>query len=145
MKDFFGNKRPVLTTGQIASSEFAVIKVGNNSREALVQSLNVSYNRQVETITEVGSTAIHWVPGRSSGTFTISKLVGNEFFENWETECGIIESLSVNVTGGNCGFTGGGAVSFTGGVLVNVGFSLSAQSLQITQNATVNFASMSKR
>lgn len=143
MIDFFGYNRTARSTGNIASSEFAIISVGG--QQSLVQNMNVSYQQQVDQVVEVGDTNINFVPGRAQGSVSVSKLVGaGGFFSGWRgTQCGRITPISVRVSGGKCGFTGNGRLNFDGGIIQSVSLSMSAQQLQIAETANILVASMS--
>jgi len=142
MKDVFGRERTAVSSGEIASSEAAIITAGGE--QALVQSVTCNYSQAIDTVTEIGKPNVYWVPGKSNGTINISKLVGKKFFEGWTgTTCGAIESLAVKVSGESCGFSGSGGVDFDGGMLESVGFNMTAQQMQITNQCTIRVASMS--
>lgn len=143
MADLFGYEKPALSSGQVASADFALVSLG--SKNALVQSCDASYTQKIEEITQVGDTQIYWLPGRPSGQLSISKLVGSGgFFAGWSLgNCGKIDSAKIHVQGGRCGFTGGGTISFSGGVVETVQMRLGTQQQTIAETLQVKVASMS--
>ena len=144
MRDVFSYDNNIKTQGQVASSDYARVSVKQGGgRNALVQSVDVSYRQQIEEITQVGSTQIYWLPGRPSGNISISSLVGSEgFFADWKAPCGKLDTASINVEGGNCDFTGQGSLFFKGAVVESLTANLSTGRQTITQGAQVRVANM---
>lgn len=143
MQDIFNYNRTSKSAGQVASSEFAVISLGG--KQSLVQSVTVQYGQTIQPIVQIGDVNIYLMAGRAQGSVQASKLVGGGgFLSGWKgKECGKISSMSVNMNGGRCGFSGGGSLSFDGGILESVNITLSAEQLQISESATIKIASMS--
>jgi hypothetical protein len=144
MADLFGYSRTGNAIGQVASAEYAAVNVGG--KLALVQSVEVSYQQQIDEVKAVGDSNVYWVPGRPSGTINVSKLVGTGgFFKDWsQGQCGEITSLSVNLNGGNCGFSGSGSLSFTGAVVETFSLSMSAQQHTVSETAAIRVATISR-
>ena len=144
MADLFGYTRSGNSLGQVASSEFAAVNVGG--KLALVQSANVSYAQQIDEVKAVGDSNIYWIPGRPSGSISVTKLVGTGgFFSGWNAgQCGQINSLSVNLQGGSCGFSGSGSLSFTGAVIESFSLELNSQSQTISETAQIKVATISR-
>lgn len=145
MSDVFSYTNEIQPSGQIASSDFARIAVGSGSaRNALVQSCDVNYAQMIEEVTQVGSTQIYWLPGRPQGRVGVQSLVGSSgFFADWRGECGKIDTASVQIQGGRCGFNGGGSLFFTGGIVESVTANVTTGRQTISQGAQVRVASMS--
>jgi hypothetical protein len=145
MADLFGYNRTGNAIGQVASSEYASVNVGG--KLALVQSVNVTYTQQIDEVKAVGDSNVYWIPGRPSGTINVSKLVGQgSFFQGWSAgQCGRIDSLSINVGGGVCGFSsGGGGLSFTGAVVETFSLEMSSQAHTVTETASIKVATISR-
>lgn len=144
MADLFGYNRSGSSLGQVASSEFAGVNVGG--KLALVQQVNVDYTQQIDEVKAVGDSNIYWLPGRPSGNISVDKLVGTGgFFSGWSTgQCGQINSLSVNLSGGSCGFSGSGSLSFTGAVVETFSLQMSAQNQTISETARIKVATVSR-
>lgn len=143
MQDIFNYNRTSKSSGQVASSEFAVISMGG--KQSLVQSVAVSYGQMIQPVTQIGDVNIYLMAGRAQGSVNCTKLVaGGGFLSGWAgKECGKITPMSVNMAGGRCGFSGKGSLSFDGGILESVNITLSAEQLQISESATIKIASMS--
>ncbi len=146
MEDIFTYKNTAITSGQVASADFARIAVSKGGRvNSLVQSCEVSYGQQIEEVTQVGSTQIFWLPGNPRGNISISTLVGADgFFNDWAGECGKIDSATIDVKGGACGFKGNGSLTFSGGVVESLTANISTGRKTIVQGAQVRVASMRK-
>ena len=140
--DIFGYDKPVKSEGQIASSDFAAVTVGN--KQSLVQSVTVDYGQQITPVSQIGDTQIYWVTSRPEGTLNVSKLVGSSgFFDGWKNlDCGKISNLAVSVDGGRCGFTGSGNLTFTGGVIQSVSVRLGTDQTTIGETCVVKIASL---
>lgn len=153
-KDVFEYEKTVNTEGQVASADYAFIKVGNSNPigaaagdssagNALVQNLEITYGQQIEEVLQVGSTQIYWMPGRPQGKITISSLVGpGGFFSEWKGKCGIIKFAEVKLKDDFCGFKGSGSLSFSGAVVESLTASMNTGKLTITQGATIRVANM---
>lgn len=143
MADLFGYSRTGNAIGQVASAEYASINVGG--KLALVQSVNVNYQQQIDEVKAVGDSNVYWIPGRPSGSITVEKLVGTSgFFKDWSAgQCGEITSLSVSINGGACGFSGGGNLSFTGAVVETFTLSMNSQAHTVSESASIKVATIS--
>lgn len=144
MRDVFSYDNNISTSGQIASADFARISVkAGGGRNALIQSVDVSYQQQIEEVTQVGSTQIFWLPGRPQGNISCSSLVGSEgFFADWSAPCGKIDTASIKVEEGRCGFTGRGSLFFSGAVVQSLNTNITTGRQTITQGAQIKTASM---
>lgn len=142
MPDIFGYENNVKNSGTIASSQFATVSTG--TKQALVQSINVNYQQQIDQVFSVGDPNIYWVPGKPSGSLSVQKLVGSGgFFEGWRgNECGKINNLSVSVDGTHCGFTGQGNLTFSGGIIQSVTVQVNSGQLTMSQGCTIQIASL---
>ena len=143
MEDIFGYKRTAQSGGQIASSEFAVIKVGKVV--TLVQSVTVNYGQEIRTIFVVGDVNAYWVPGHAMGNIDVASLVGpGGFFAAWKgTKCGSIQPISITGGKGTCGYsTGDSTIRFDGGMLERVSLTIQQGQLEMAQSASVKVASM---
>lgn len=143
MEDILGYNRTAQSSGQIASSEFAVIKVGKVV--TLVQSVNINYGQEIRTIFVVGDVNAYWVPGHAMGNIDVSSLVGpGGFFAAWKgTKCGSISPVSITAGRGTCGFsTGDSTIRFDGGMIERVSLTIQQGQLEMAQSASVKVASM---
>ncbi len=143
MPTLFGTNRSAKATGQIASSEFAKITLGGVI--SLGQSVNGSYTRNIQTIFEIGNPNVYWLGGHEQGNLQMQRLVGKRgFFADIRPgACGEIKPVAINVTGGTCA-TGSGGLTIGDAILEAVSFGMQAGSLEITDGATLRFASLSR-
>jgi len=146
MTDFFGYQKEVKSTNQLASSEFALFTAG--SQQSLVQSVNASYSQEIRPLYEVGSPAIYWVSGHSSGTVQASRLVGINGFlaglRNVGANCGRVTPVQIQLSGGGaCYASASGGLTFDGAVVESVNFGLSAGAIEITEGFNMRVANMS--
>jgi hypothetical protein len=141
MSDIFGYNRTARSTGQIASSEFAVVTIGGI--QSLVQNTQVNYGQDIRTIFEIGNPNIYWVPGHASGTVDCTSLVGpGGFFAGWKGgKCGAISPISISTSGGTC-YTGNASLYFDGGIIARVSATLTAGTMEISQSVSVQVATM---
>ena len=144
MRDVFSYDNNIATSGQVASADYARVSVkAGGGRNALVQSVDVSYQQQIEEVTQVGNTQIYWLPGRPMGRIGIQSLVGSDgFFADWKAPCGKIDTASISIEGGNCDFEGQGSLFFKGAVVESLNANLSTGRQTISQGASVRVANM---
>jgi hypothetical protein len=73
----------------------------------------------------------------------MGSLVGSEgFFKEWIAPCGKIDTASIKIEGGRCGFTGKGSLFFSGAVVESLTANLATQRQTITQGAAIRTSSM---
>ena len=141
--DIFGYSDTTRKLGQVASSEFASVRIGDGEKNALIQDVQINYEHRIDEVVQVGSSEIYWLPGRPSGTINVSKLVGaGGFFKGWKGECGAIDILEVGLQNGRCQFKGGGGVKFAGGLVQSLSTRLSSQQQTITESAVIRASGM---
>lgn len=142
MEDFFGYNRTAKSEGQIASSEFAVIRVG--TVQSLIQRASVNYGHDIRTVFAVGDPNVYWIPGHAFGTLDLSTLVGaGGFFAGWRgTKCGSISPLSIQAGAGTCFSTGDSTIRFDGGMLERITAEITQNVLEMQQSVSVRVASL---
>ncbi len=143
-RTIFNTQRTVKSSGQVASSEYALVTIGG--RTELGQSVSGTYTRQIRDLYELGSTTVLWLTGREMGNMTFNRLVGGKgFFDGWEGEdCGEIRPVSINLSGGPCVAAASGGLQFQSIMIEGLNFSMSTGALEITEGITMRFASMSR-
>ncbi len=144
MNTIFGTNRTAKSAGQMASSEFARITLGGIV--TLGQNCQGSYNRNIQTIFEIGNPNVYWIGGHEQGSLQIQRLVGKGgFFAELKPDaCGSISPVSIDISSGKC-TTGAGGLTIGDAMLEGVSFGFSAQALEISEGATLRFASLSRR
>lgn len=144
MENFFGVNRTVRPAAQIASSEYAAIKIGSGGG-ALGQRVQGTYTRQIQTIFEIGQTDVYWIAGRDQGSLSFDRLVGGVgFYSGWSPdECGMITPVAIDTAAGQC-VAGAGGLRFDGCMIENLTFGMNAGSLEINEGVTMRVASMNR-
>ena len=144
----FNTSRQTKTSGQVASSEYALITIGG--RTELGQQVRGNYTRQIQTIFEIGSPNVMWLAGHEQGTLNFSRLVGSKgFFSGWDDDadaCGVINPVAVDFTGGTqCLAKATGGLLFEGAMIESLDFSMQAGTLEITEGINLRVASISRK
>jgi hypothetical protein len=118
---------------------------GGGGAGALVQSANFTLTRTVNFLYEIGSTNVYYVGNRRQGQAQLSRVVGGsssfqELLNTYGDMCEP-EMISLEASGG-CG--GGGAVTYNlmEATLTQVGASVTAQEIIITENLGFVFADL---
>jgi hypothetical protein len=144
MRTIFNTDRVTRSRAQLASSEYALVTVGGRSE--LGQSVQGSYNRQIQTIFEIGNPAITWLAGHEQGNMTFQRLVGNRgFFDGWEgDECGVITPVSINLGGGPCVAVAAGGLRFDNAMIEGLNWSITAGTLEIMEGVSMRIGSMGR-
>jgi len=142
MADFFGYDRKIKSSNQLASSEYAALRIGGKVN--LCQQVEVTYKQDVKPIYEVGNPSIFFVPGHASGTIRFGRLAGaDSFFKQLRDKpCGKLTGVSISSEGAGTCSASSGSLSFDGAVIVQVGLSMSTQAIEITESADIVVASM---
>lgn len=148
MIDFFGHEKNVKPNDQIITSEFASFSA--NGKVALVQSVNASYNRQIQPMFEAGSSVVYYIQGNSEGQITVNAAVGKKgFFANFRSlkgTCGKIDRVSIDLlSGGGCSVGASGGLTFSGAQAEGFTVAYSAGPVAVTEGATIRVASMDVR
>jgi hypothetical protein len=147
MQDFFGAEKTVKSSNQIASSEYALITVGQ--RQSLVQSVQAQYGQEVRPIYEIGAPVVYLVNGHSSGNVSMSRLVGaTGFFAslgNVGAACGAITPVNIQLSGGGaCYASASGGLTFDGAKVQGVTLSLGAGQIEMTESVQMMVSNMSQ-
>ncbi len=108
-----------------------------NKGVALIQNVQVSHQQPVQNLFEVGSNKRYYVVGKSSGTFSISQILGFGSdvltqVTNLANPCSGNRTLSISFPNSYCrsgASAAGGALTLTlqGVLLQSVGFTVAAQ------------------
>jgi len=143
MKSIFNTTRNKPALGRVASSEYALINVGG--RTELIQSVQGSYGRQVQSYHEVGTPNVAWVSGSEEGALQIQRLVGkNGFFDGWTGDtCGIIKPVAINLSGGPCVAVATGGLQFHDAIVESVSFQL-AVTPAITESVSIKVGTLAR-
>jgi len=142
MPDIFNYDNPVRMEGALATADFAYVYF-NGARLSLLQNFTMDYRHQVQEIAEVGNPNIYWIPGRPSGAVNVGKLVGDGgIFSSFKLDCGRVGQISVDVTGGKCGYQGNGSASFSAGIIESVSFTVNTGQLTMAESASLRVTNL---
>jgi len=144
-QEFFGYNRTNNPFAQVVSSEHAVISLGAG-KVSLVQSLEADYQQDIRAVFAVGDEGLFWISGHPQGQIQVSRMAGGaQFFSAFNVgSCGRIDSIGISAQGGQlCApTTGGGNLSFTGGIMQGVRLSMQAGKVEITEGVMIKVASL---
>jgi len=159
MADLF-NRTP-MTPGGAFTIDTGVIGGSGGISGILMQSIQVTYQRPVSRVFELGAAGkpnnIYYVQGQPQGNIQIARIVGftaavTAFLAEFGDACTIAShpekhTLTLNLTPSQCDGPAGVAVpkvklKMTGVLLTSVGYSVQAQNLVINENSAAEFVSM---
>lgn len=130
----------------------------------LVQNWNVTYRHDLQEIYEIGSSNLYWVKGHPIGNGTLGRIIGGRKNENADSVrffskdaydmCKGGVAFDIKMTPGVCSLEHGqsslsaSAVStpivlgLKGCVVTQIGFTINAQDVKITEDLQFRFASL---
>lgn len=118
------------------------IKVTVNDALNLVQSVEVTYQREVQPQYELGSENVYLVAGKSNGTVNIDRLIGDALDPYLPGSACELQDINIEKGEASCG-TGSASLSMKG-MLQSVKMSARASDLTVTDGATFVISSLSK-
>jgi hypothetical protein len=145
MADYFGYNKTAKGPGNIVSTSMVLVAIGGGGGSVkLAQQVTIQYQRQITPQYEVGSDSVYMVAGQSSGTWAITRAVG---------ETGLLKpykpgdacsttTLSMSKGNGVCGMEPG-VITGTGCILQSVGIQAAVASTIVTDNAQWMVGSLS--
>lgn len=146
MADIFGYNRTGNAFAQIVSSEFANISIGGSGGGNLLQSFQASYQQDLKPFFAIGDPNLYWVSGFPQGQVDFERAVASAgFFTGLKGQCGIINNITVNASGGQRCATGGGGgtVAFGGAIVQAVRLTMQAGRTEVIEGATIRVANLS--
>lgn len=143
MADYFGYNKTAKGPGNIVSTSMVLMAIGGKSVK-LVQSVDISYQRQVTPQYEVGSDSVYMVAGQSGGTWRVTRAVGEEAIIKPYKPGNACQTTTLSMVKGNgsCGMDPG-MITGTGCILQTVGMNAAVQSTIVTDNAQWMVGSLS--
>ena len=125
------------------------------AKGSLVQSINITYNRNVNRIWELGSQDTYYILGHTEGTAQLSRIIGRadtDILDKLADACtSVNQVISMSAAGpaaaGEAPCPGGEIdfdITISGPVLISRSFSISADNFLITEGASLMFSSLSK-
>ncbi len=147
MKDVYGYDKKVVSDGLVVS-EFASLHIGG--AVGMLQGCTGSYGRQVNAMFEAGSSTIYLTNGNSQGQLQANCAVGKKGFlsgiASSLANCGRVETMSVNLLGGNrCSIGSTGGFTFAGAMINNITFGFATGQEAVTEGFTMILPHMGKK
>lgn len=154
MTDIFGyNKQG--TIGKIATPSNTLVSITGGSVTGtilLAQSCNITYQRSVQPVYELGSDYVWMAMGQSSGTWQITRAVGERgdgktsgvslllVPYQQDDQCSA-QTLFMQGNSDHCGINPGSIIG-TGAILTQVGANTAVGQLVVTDNANWNISAL---
>lgn len=143
--DFFGSEKTVKANDQIVTGELCSLSIGGNV--SLLQQATATYQRQIMPMFEAGKTTTYYLTGQSEGTISATAAVGKAgFFKNFGGSggnCGKVDKLAFTLgSSGGCSVSASGSLSFTNGLIENVGIQLQAGFTAVTNSMQIRVGTM---
>ncbi len=141
--DYFGYDKQSFDPGNIVGATMVAVSIssGGGNNLCLVQSVNVSYQRQVQPTYELGSDSVWLVAGTSSGTCGLSRALGRKGQGStafWETFKPEDPCKSTNITiakgDGACGLDPG-RIQCESCLLTSISSAVQVGNLTVTEDA----------
>lgn len=118
------------------------------SKGALVQSIQLTYTRNVTRVWELGSYDTYYVVGHTEGSANLTRIVSkadNDFLDALADVCDSKgNTLNITGTGDTCDGQASFALKANGPVVTQRGFAISADQFLISSNAALMFATLEK-
>lgn len=141
---FSGSRQTV--AGAVTAENVTLEGFGDS---AGVQQMQISFERTLNMLYEIGTTNVYYVGDRRRGTVQCSRVVVGstgftELVDTYGPLCNT-EPLELIVRGENgCEGGGGQTITYTatGVVLMSIGASVTAQDIVVTENMSFQFAEM---
>lgn len=144
MANIFGQEQT--HEGSFRADDLKMTFGGGGGAGALVQQANFTLQRTVNFLYEIGSTNVYYVGNRRQGQAQLNRVVGGSgsfqtLLQTYGDMCEP-EMISLEASGG-CGGAGGGITyNLMEATLTQVGASVTAQEIIITENLGFVFADL---
>jgi hypothetical protein len=135
MADYFGYNKTAKGPGNIVSTSMVLVAIGGKTVK-LAQQVTIQYQRQITPQYEVGSDSVYMVAGQSSGTWGITRAVGESGLLKPYKPGDACDTTTLAMSKGNgiCGMDPG-MITGTGCILQSVGVQAAVGSTIVTDNA----------
>lgn len=144
MANYFGEEQ--LHRGSFRADDLKLVLPSGDGDGALVQQVNFTMTRQVNMLYEIGSTNVYYVGNRRQGQAQLQRVVGGSanfqaLLQDYGDMCEP-DMLTLEASGG-CGGAGGGVTyNCMEATLTQVGASVTAQDIIITESLGFIFADL---
>lgn len=143
MADYYGYNKTAKGPGNVVSTSMVLVAIGNSTVK-LAQQVTINYARNVSPTFELGSDSVYMVTGQSSGTWAITRAVGDsKLLKPYKPgDACSTTTLAMSKGNGICGMDPG-MITGTGCILQSVGVQASVGTTIVTDNATWMVGSLS--
>lgn len=145
--DIFGRESSTFGGAFAADAATMTFAGGGENAGALVQTVNISYQQQIQKLYEVGSNHIYHVGGRTQGTGSIGRIIGPKqlgplLYATYGNICNVGQNTLLFTFKANC--QGSVNVTYTCHlVLVTaLGFNLQAVDMMINEQVQFMFSGL---
>lgn len=144
MANIFGTEQT--HEGSFRADDLKLTFAGGDGAGALVQQANFTLTRQVNMLYEIGSTNVYYVGNRRQGQAQLNRVVGGsgqfqQLVTTYADMCNP-DMLTLEASGGCGGAAGGVTYNLMEATLTQIGASVTAQDIVITENLGFIFADL---
>jgi len=144
MANIFGQEQT--HEGSFRADDLKLTFAGGGGSGALVQQANFTMTRQVNMLYEIGSTNVYYVGNRRQGQAQLNRVVGGSgsfrtLVSTYADMCNP-DMLTLEARGGCGGAAGGVTYNLMEATLTQIGASVTAQDIVITENLGFIFADL---
>jgi len=142
--------REQLNVGGVFASDKAVMTISGGTslgKGALVQSVNVTYQQQIQQLYELGSNNVYPIVGRASGTIEVQKIVSDKSFDKALFDaCQGGATVQFAGLNGVCAGDVGGSINVTckGVIVTSWGMQMNTQDPVVRENFSAITTSVSR-
>lgn len=146
MANAFTGSADQLHKGSFRADDLKLTMAGINGDGALVQQANFTITRQINMMYEIGSTNVYYVGGRRQGQVQMQRIVGGSAnFKQLVTKYGDMckpDKISLEAQGGCGGASGKVTYDLLGATITQIGASVTAQEVVITESLGFIFSDL---
>jgi hypothetical protein len=146
MASLFTNSEQQTHSGSFRADDLE-LNIGGPAKGALVQQVNFTMNRTVNMLYEIGSTNVYYVGNRRQGQCQMQRIVGGSstmasLIKDYGDMCAP-KDLTMTAKGGCGGASGSITYTMTSATLTQIGASVTAQDIVVTESLGFIFADLS--
>lgn len=144
-QDIFGYDKGNQSYGGVTGPSFVKVMVGGKQLN-FAQSVTLNYGRTVQPVYEIGSGSVWMQPGPAQGTLNINRVVGDGVFNYGQWPDGPCKTVDITISGdgSDCGGGNFGSVKCKQCMPANVGVTIQAGGVTVTDQVTYNVGSVEK-
>jgi hypothetical protein len=143
-RDIF--KREVDIGDPLAADSTRLLIGGTGNADLMVQNVTITYTQNINRVYEVGSAKTFFIAGRTAGTMSIKRIVGNkgissEFIQKYADVCNMKgNTMTLDFTAGCTTGQSVGSLKASGVVINSITYVVAAQDMIINEDLSIMFA-----